>query len=407
MSYPGFAPPDPCSIRSAAEQEELAEAVRGGFSADGHPLGGDDSPAPLTSGIDRAIRLSTAVAVLAVAGIAAYVSYWHAYAVVRAHGETGITARLEPTTIDGLVYASSMVVLYAARHRVPVPSLARWLLGLGIAATLTANMAQGWSHGPVGAVVLPGRRSVSWAPMSFLVWLIRASGPAARGRSAEHLDHGAACRAAVHPLPAPASDGERSGGSERGTSDPAWRPASQIAGQSPILAGGQRDDEVLEASAGNDAAVAAYRLSVQAGNPLSERRLAQMFGRTSRRWARARIADARQASPLRDSPGTLVPACADGRGRSAGQALPGCLPGPVATTWPGRSSCARLNVVSWLMDSMLPSVQHYTRVSTRSAAWRPATSARADPTEHSSNGWSSMSYASRSTDCAGSHRRER
>jgi len=46
-----------------------------------------------------------------------------------------------------------MVVLYAARHRMPVPSLARWLLGLGIAATLTANMAQGWSHGPVGAVV--------------------------------------------------------------------------------------------------------------------------------------------------------------------------------------------------------------------------------------------------------------
>jgi Protein of unknown function (DUF2637) len=106
-----------------------------------------------TSSIDRAIRLSTAVAVLAVAGVAAYVSYWHAYAVVRAHGESGITARLEPATIDGLVYASSMVVLYAARHRVPVPALARWLLGLGIAATFTANMAQGWSHGPVGAVV--------------------------------------------------------------------------------------------------------------------------------------------------------------------------------------------------------------------------------------------------------------
>jgi Protein of unknown function (DUF2637) len=101
--------------------------------------------------IDRVIRVSTAAAVLAVAGVAAYVSYWHAYAVVRAHGESGITARLEPATIDGLVYASSMVVLYAARHRVPVPSLARWLLGLGIAATLTANMAQGWSHGPVGA----------------------------------------------------------------------------------------------------------------------------------------------------------------------------------------------------------------------------------------------------------------
>jgi hypothetical protein len=42
-----------------------------------------------------------AAAVLAVADIAAYVSYWHAYAVVRAHGENGITARLEPATACG------------------------------------------------------------------------------------------------------------------------------------------------------------------------------------------------------------------------------------------------------------------------------------------------------------------
>ena len=306
MSDPGFARPDLCSIRTAGEQDELAEAVRGGFSADGYPQADDDPPAPLASGIDRAIRLSTAAAVLAVAGIAAYVSYWHAYAVVRAHGETGITARLEPATIDGLVYASSMVVLYAARHRVPVPSLARWLLGLGIAATLTANMAQGWSHGPVGAVVAAWPAVSLVGSYELLVWLIRTSGAAERGPSAEHLCNGAACRAAVRPLPASAVDGDRLGGSERDTSDPARRPAGQAAGLSAIPASGQRDDEVPEASAVNDAAVAAYRLSVQAGNPLSERRLAQMFGRTSRRWARARIADARQASPLQDSPGTPV-----------------------------------------------------------------------------------------------------
>jgi hypothetical protein len=136
----------------------------------------------------------------------------------------------------------------------------------------------------------------------------------------------------VHPLPAPAIDGKRSGGRERGPSSPAWRSAGQAVGQSPILAGGQRDDEVLEAGAVDDAAVAAYRLSVQAGNPFSERRLAQMFGRTSRRWARARIAEARQASPLPDSPSTLVPACAGGLGRSAGQALPAALRGPEVTT---------------------------------------------------------------------------
>ena len=54
----------------------------------------------------------------------------------------------------------------------------------------------------------------------------------------------------------------------------------------------QHGNGVPGADAGNDAAVAAYRLSMRAGNPLSERKLAQMFGRTSRRWARARIADA-------------------------------------------------------------------------------------------------------------------
>jgi Protein of unknown function (DUF2637) len=246
----------------------------------------DDYCVTATSSIDRAIRLSTVAAVLAVAGIAAYVSYWHAYAVVRAHGESGVTARLEPATIDGLVYASSMVILYAARHRSPVPRLARWLLGLGIAATLTANMAQGWSHGPVGTVVAawPAVSLVGSYELSHLVGLIRTSGSAARGPSAEHLRSGAACRAVVCPVPASAADGDRPAGNEHDTADSAWRPAGQPAGQRPTPAGGERDDDVLEASAVNDAAVAAYRLSVQAGNPLSERRLAQMFGRTSRRW---------------------------------------------------------------------------------------------------------------------------
>ena len=293
MPGPGFTRPDLCSVPAAAEQVEPAGAVRGGLSADGHLLTGDDPPAHRASGIDRAIRLSTAAAVLAVAGIAAYVSYGHAYAVVRAHGETGITARLEPATIDGLVYASSMVVLYAARHRVPVPSLARWLLALGIAATFTASTAQGWSHGPVGRWLRPGRRSASSARTNSWSGSSAPSGPTARGPSAVHRSDGAVCHGAVH---------------ERDTSDSAWRPAGPAAGQPPILDCGQAADEVLEASAVNDGAVAAHRLSVQAGNPLSERRLAQMFGRTSRRWARARIADARRASPLPDSPSSPVTA---------------------------------------------------------------------------------------------------
>jgi hypothetical protein len=166
MPDPGFTRPDLCSIRAAAGQAELAEAVRGGLSADHHPLAGDYPSAPLASGIDRAIRLSTAAAVLAVAGIAAYVSYWHAYAVVRAHGESGITARLEPATIDGLVYASSMVVLYAARHRVPVPSLAG-CSGWESPLPLRRTWPRAGPMVPSGPSSRPGRRSASWAPMNF------------------------------------------------------------------------------------------------------------------------------------------------------------------------------------------------------------------------------------------------
>ena len=196
-----------------------------------------------------------------------------------------------------------MVVLYAARHRVPVPSLARWLLGLGIAATLTANMAQGWSHGLVGAVVAAWPAVSLVGSYELLVWLIRTSGAAERGSSAEHLCKRAACRTAISSVPISAVDGDGAGGSERHAPDPARRPAGQAARLPAIRTSEQRDDEVPEASTVNDAAVAAYRLSVQAGNPLSERRLAQMFGRTSRRWARARIADARQASSIQQSPG--------------------------------------------------------------------------------------------------------
>ena len=80
-------------------------------------------------------QMVTALAVLGVAAVAAVASYEHAYDLVRAHGETGWTAHMVPLTVDGLIYASSMVMLDSARRKTPVPALARWLLGLGNAAT--------------------------------------------------------------------------------------------------------------------------------------------------------------------------------------------------------------------------------------------------------------------------------
>src|SRR5713226_3268750 len=103
--------------------------------------------------IQHVIRWSTAGAVVGVAAVAAMASYEHAYALVRVHGEVGWTGRLVPLTVDGLIYASSMVMLDSVRRKTQVPALARWLLGLGIAATLAANVAHGLGHGPVGAAV--------------------------------------------------------------------------------------------------------------------------------------------------------------------------------------------------------------------------------------------------------------
>lgn len=102
---------------------------------------------------DRLIRATTAFAVLAVASVAAIISYQHAYELVSSHGEAGMTARLLPFTVDGLIWAASMVVLDASRRNHRVPRLAAWSLAVGIVATVGANLAHGLGHGPIGAVV--------------------------------------------------------------------------------------------------------------------------------------------------------------------------------------------------------------------------------------------------------------
>jgi hypothetical protein len=286
-----------------------------GSSPAASPAGRERS---VSGGADRAIRVSTAAAVLGVAGIAAYVSYQHAFEVVRAHGESGLTARLEPATIDGLVYSSSMVILYAARHRLPVPGLARWLLALGIVATLAANVAHGWPDGPVGAVVAAWPAASLVGSYELLLWLIRTSAACALDRDdVPGQVGGPAVRPAadlrlllVHD-PTSAERGSSPGGAEadaRGsgrtaasvdrTSGPrlghghARRSVSRSTtkwsvAEGPCLVGRDEDDV-------NIAAAEAYRASLEDGKPLSERKLAAMYGKTSRRWARNRMTEARR-----------------------------------------------------------------------------------------------------------------
>ncbi len=284
------------------------------------------------SGADIAIRASTAAVVIAVAGIAAYISYWHAYTVVRQYGESGVTAMLEPGTIDGLVYASSMVILHAARHRLPVPRLARWMLALGIAASLAVNVAQGWSHGLVGAAAAAWPAIALVGSYEMLAWMVRttAGGRPDHGLSREHgvpqaNQPGTIRRPAVslvrEAVPAAASGDSAS--PEPNSVDDQFHAACRVApvhgpGPGEPACTDQADHEggpvrestgprepgepavpgpaVARASAGdiNAAAVAAYRASIQEGKPLSERKLATSFGMTSRRWARNRMTEAKQ-----------------------------------------------------------------------------------------------------------------
>jgi hypothetical protein len=124
---------------------------------------------------DRVIRWSTALAVLGVAAVAAVASYEHAYDLVRAHGESGWTAHLIPLTVDGLIYASSMVMLDSARRKTPIPPLARWLLGLGIAATLAANVAHGLGEGLTGAAVAAWPAVALVGSYELLMMVVRSS----------------------------------------------------------------------------------------------------------------------------------------------------------------------------------------------------------------------------------------
>jgi hypothetical protein len=131
---------------------------------------------------DRLIRLTTALAVLMVASVAAVISYQHAYELVATHGETGFTARLLPFTVDGLIWAASMVALDASRRNHPVPRLALWSLAAGIVATIGANLAHGLGHGPVGALVSAWPALALVGSFELLMLLIRKNHQASAGQ---------------------------------------------------------------------------------------------------------------------------------------------------------------------------------------------------------------------------------
>ncbi len=115
------------------------------------------------------------IVVLAVAAVAAWVSYWHAVAVIERYGaEDDLSAHLVPATVDGMIYASSMVLLWCARYRLAVPALARWALALGVAATLAANILHGVERGPVAAALAAWPAIALVISYELIMWVVRS-----------------------------------------------------------------------------------------------------------------------------------------------------------------------------------------------------------------------------------------
>lgn len=115
---------------------------------------------------DKVITWAMAATVAVVAVDAAIVSYSHIYALATGQPgngtETGVQPRLLPLSIDGVIAEASLVLLYAARHKLRAPKLAWFMLSLGITATVAANVA----HGLPSAMLSPTMHVVISALLS-------------------------------------------------------------------------------------------------------------------------------------------------------------------------------------------------------------------------------------------------
>ena len=201
---------------------------------------------------DNAIRVMTTFAVLVVAGIAAVVSYSHIYGLGRAHGQDGTAARLLPVSVDGLILAASLVLLHEARNGRAAPRLARFMLWLGIGATIGANIAYGAGYGLLGALIS------AWPAIGFIGAAEMAISMMRRSRTAHVAVADDVAEADVYPAP----------------------EALAEAVADATLASVPTDNQ--------SAALIALRATLAAGNPLSGRQLETRFGLTRAEVTRVR-----------------------------------------------------------------------------------------------------------------------
>jgi hypothetical protein len=136
-------------------------------------MNGNGSLTTATSPSDRWIKRVTVLAVAAVGLTAATLSYRHQFELAATHGESPLTARLLPFSIDGLLLAGTLALLYASRHRRGRALTARATVALGVAMTLWANTVHGLAYGLPGVVISGWPPVALIAAVEVLAWMVR------------------------------------------------------------------------------------------------------------------------------------------------------------------------------------------------------------------------------------------
>jgi Protein of unknown function (DUF2637) len=148
---------------------------------------------------DKWTRGVTIAVVVVVGVVAGYVSYRHIRDLALTHGEDRPTAWALPVTVDGPMLAASLVLLDAARRRLPTHLWAWVTLVLGILASGTANVLHGIHHGIVGAVLSAWPAAMLVLSVELLLRLFRAPAEQthATAEQARTLDPELAAKAAA------------------------------------------------------------------------------------------------------------------------------------------------------------------------------------------------------------------
>ncbi len=111
---------------------------------------------------DRVITWATVAAVATVGLAAAVLSYRHQFELAAGHGESALTAKLLPISIDGLLLAGTLAVLDASRRQTGHAWAARITVGLGVAMTVWANVVHGLGYGWTGIIIS------GWPPVALI-----------------------------------------------------------------------------------------------------------------------------------------------------------------------------------------------------------------------------------------------